>query len=676
MRKKKRVAEFQEDDLMVADDESGDSSDLSELDSWQRGEELKGDSSYEDENLHSQGFTELMKLGRDRGWVTLSDLNDYMPGSIVGTAEGLQTVGAQLESIGVKVLESPPDEDDVIISNLSADNNEIDEEDAALMLTPEETSGINKDPLRAYLRGVGSYKLLSREGEIELAKEIEGYTMQLVETLSKYPLAVSEIIAAAKTLEDAEVAVDTVVDGITEDSDCEVDVDDSSDIGAAAMTNEQLEEMRRRVLDITSKIESDMEVVRTCFGKASESEEYRAAMERIVKALSPIRFSVKLVGRLTDTITAHVKKVSDTLKSVRNILVNDCGMSQSEALDVINGRITDPEVFDVLAGKGFSWSIKIAHFKPNLQDLQSILIAAENEGHMDLQEQRNLSKSLKVVQTQLMNAKARMVEANLRLVISIAKCYVNRGLAMSDLVQEGNLGLMKAVDKFEYRRGYKFSTYATWWVRQACTRAVADYGSLIRVPVHMTESYNKMRRVQQTYLQENGHLPTEQEVAKLCNLPLSKVQLLNQAMRTIESVDTPIGDEEDTTKLDFVRADEGSDPAVSYMDKSLEASIRQALEKLPPRESAVLRLRYGIDGGRDHTLEEVGRALGLTRERVRQIESAAIKRITDRQNGSGYILVDYISNPTKEAIYKAPVETVTTRRPYRRRKTAAKTTEA
>lgn len=661
---------------MVADDDSGDSTDLSELDSWQRGEELKGESSYEDEKLHSQGFTELMRLGRDRGWVTLSDINDYMPGSVVGTAEGLQTVGAQLESIGVKVLESPPDEDDVIISNLSADNNEIDEEDAALMLTPEETSGINKDPLRAYLRGVGSYKLLSREGEIELAKEIEGYTMQLVETLSKYPLAVSEIVAAAKTLEDSEVAVDTVVDGITEDSDCEVDVEESSDIGAAAMTSEQLEEMRRRVLNITSRIESDMGIVRSSFGKAAEADEYRAAMERIVKALSPIRFSVKLVGRLTDTITAHVKKVSDTLKAVRNILVNDCGMSQSEALDVINGRITDPDVFDELVSKGHSCSMKIAHFKPNLQDLQGVLIAAENDGHMDLQEQRNLSKSLKVVQTQLMNAKARMVEANLRLVISIAKCYVNRGLAMSDLVQEGNLGLMKAVDKFEYRRGYKFSTYATWWVRQACTRAVADYGSLIRVPVHMTESYNKMRRVQQTYLQENGHLPTEQEVAKLCNLPLSKVQLLNQAMRTIESVDTPIGDEEDTTKLDFVRADEGSDPAVSYMDKSLEASIRQALEKLPPRESAVLRLRYGIDGGRDHTLEEVGRALGLTRERVRQIESAAIKRITDRQNGSGYILVDYISNPTKEAIYKAPVETVTTSRPYRRRKTAAKTTEA
>ena len=224
-------------------------------------------------------------------------------------------------------------------------------------------------------------------------------------------------------------------------------------------------------------------------------------------------------------------------------------------------------------------------------------------------------------------AKERLIEANLRLVISIAKGYVNRGLAMTDLIQEGNLGLMKAVDKFEYRRGYKFSTYATWWVRQSVTRAVADFGNTIRIPVHMTESYNKIRRHKQHFLQEHGRQPTEQELADLAELPLAKVQLLTQAMRGVESIDAPIGDDEDATKLDFVRGDEHDDPSRAFQDRSMIECIKKSLDDLAPREAQVLRLRYGIGTNKDHTLEEVGHALGLTRERVRQIESAAIRKL-------------------------------------------------
>ena len=409
------------------------------------------------------------------------------------------------------------------------------------------------------------------------------------------------------------------------------------------MTVDQLSEMRERVLSLFDAARAALERVRANYGDPAHVRAYRHALKDMSDALSPIRFSVKLVTQITDHIGTHMDEVNDTLKKMRLTLVNQCRMPQKDAVDLLKSdEVTNPACFDRIAALDKPWSKGVAHSIAILKEEQDVLIRAEKNGLLKLSEQRELGRAMKLAQTNLMQAKAKMIEANLRLVISIAKGYVNRGLAMTDLIQEGNLGLMKAVDKFEYRRGYKFSTYATWWVRQSVTRAVADFGNTIRIPVHMTESYNKLRRQKQKFLQQHGRQPTEQELAELADLPLQKVLLLTQAMRGVESIDAPIGDEEDATKLDFVKGDEHDDPGIAFQDQSMVECIQKSLNELTPREAQVLRLRYGIGTNQDHTLEEVGRTLGLTRERVRQIESAAIRKL--RTPDFTERLRDYLSN--------------------------------
>ena len=385
--------------------------------------------------------------------------------------------------------------------------------------------------------------------------------------------------------------------------------------------------LRERVLDIFENCGRHLETVRANFGPKGDAEAYKAACAAIAELLAPVRFSVKVVTQLSEDISKHMDEVTTSLKNVRRVLADQCRMPQRATLDVINGDPTADGLFEAIAESETPWAPAVARNLGVLHEEQRHLRGFEERAMMTIASQRELARLLKLAQTNLMQAKARMIEANLRLVISIAKGYVNRGLAMTDLIQEGNLGLMKAVDKFEYRRGYKFSTYATWWVRQSVTRAVADFGNTIRIPVHMTESYNKIRRHKQHFLQEHGRQPTEQELADLAELPLAKVQLLTQAMRGVESIDAPIGDDEDATKLDFVRGDEHDDPSRAFQDRSMIECIKKSLDDLAPREAQVLRLRYGIGTNKDHTLEEVGHALGLTRERVRQIESAAIRKL-------------------------------------------------
>ena len=587
----------------------------------------------------------LVQRGKEQGYLTYAEVNDHLPEDIVDSDQ-IEDIIQMINDMGIQVMEEAPDADDLMLAENTADEDAA-EAAAQVLSSVESEIGRTTDPVRMYMREMGTVELLTREGEIDIAKRIEDGINQVQCSVAEYPEAITYLLEQYDRVEAEEARLSDLITGFVdpnaeedmaptathvgselsqeemdddEDEDEDEDADDNSDDDNSI----DPELAREKFAELRTQYELTRDTIK------AKGRSHAAAQEEILK-LSEVFKQFRLVPKQFDYLVNSMRSMMDRVRTQERIImklcVEQCKMPKKNFITLFTGNETSETWFNAAVAMNKPWSEKLLEVKEDVQRGLQKLQQIEEETGLTIEQVKDINRRMSIGEAKARRAKKEMVEANLRLVISIAKKYTNRGLQFLDLIQEGNIGLMKAVDKFEYRRGYKFSTYATWWVRQSVTRAVADYGNTIRIPVHMTESYNKIRRVRQRILQERGRNPTDAELSELSGVPLAKVQLLTQAMRGVESIDAPIGDDEDASRLDFVKGDESDDPQRKFLRMAMEEEIKRSLNELMPREAQVLRLRYGIGTNHDHTLEEVGQAMGLTRERVRQIESAAIRKL-------------------------------------------------
>ena len=491
-----------------------------------------------------------------------------------------------------------------------------------------------------YMRDMGLFELLTREGEIEIAKRIEGGMQAMMLAISGSPSVMAEILSHADKVASGELSISDVVDGFVvageaddyvaeEDSDSfdETEDDDDGNGGSRAMTR-RLEEMRVAALEKFATLRSSFGKLRQAYEKHGYgSAPYRTAQRALSSQLMTIRFTVKTIDKLCGMLRAQVDHVRRYERDIRRIAVDRCGMPQAHFIEQFPPNVMNLDWVLAEAAAGRPYSAALGRQVAAVQELQSKLIDLQTKAVVPLDELKAINKKMNEGERASLDAKKEMIEANLRLVISIAKKYTNRGMQFLDLIQEGNVGLMKAVDKFEYRRGFKFSTYATWWIRQAITRAIADQARTIRVPVHMIESINKMNRVSRVHLQQFGFEPDAATLALKLEMPEAKIRQIMKIAKEPISLEAPVGDEGDTTLGDFIEDSHNVAPLEAALQSGLRSVVSELLDGLSAREAKVLRMRFGIDMSSDHTLEEVGAQFDVTRERIRQIEAKAIRKL-------------------------------------------------
>jgi RNA polymerase primary sigma factor len=606
-------------------------------------ENEKSDSRPNDADARRMRLKTLIVLGKERGYLTYSEINDHLPDDMLD-AEQIEGIISMIGDMGIAVYDEAPDAEALLMSDATpavADEDVVEEAEAALS-TVDSEFGRTTDPVRMYMREMGSVELLTREGEIEIAKRIEDGLKHMVQAISACPTTIADILALVEKVEREELRIDELVDGLLDAS----GADEMNDKLAAAeeLSDEELLEEEEEdeggvaaanLAQLKTDALARFAVIREAFTKMqkvlakkdSKAKEYKALQEQVSNELLSIRFSAKQVEALCDSLRSLVEEVRGYEREIMELCVTKVGMPRQHFIKVFPGNEGNLEwVAEEIAAKK-PYSEKLTRFQHAIVDQQQRLLDLQARVQIPIKDLKEINRQMSTGEAKARRAKREMIEANLRLVISIAKKYTNRGLQFLDLIQEGNIGLMKAVDKFEYRRGYKFSTYATWWIRQAITRSIADQARTIRIPVHMIETINKMNRISRQILQETGLEPDPAELAKKMEMPEEKIRKILKISKEPISMETPIGDDEDSHLGDFIEDASTLAPAEAAVYASLREATREVLESLTPREAKVLRMRFGIEMNTDHTLEEVGKQFDVTRERIRQIEAKALRKL-------------------------------------------------
>jgi RNA polymerase primary sigma factor len=584
----------------------------------------------------------LIKMGKTRGVLTHQEINDHLPERLVDH-DILEAIVTMLNDMGIAVYEQAHDAATLLIAGTAtptATDEEAEEAAEAALSTVDSEFGRTTDPVRMYMREMGTVELLTREGEIEIAKRIEGGLQAMMQAISASPKTIAEILALADSIAAGSRQISEVVDGLAstteaddyvaeEDVD-EFDTDDEDDDGQAgskALTR-KLEELKHQALERFAAVRAHFDTMRLAYVRdGSRSASYARCQQQLTDDLMTIRFTVKTIARLCEVLRALVDEVRRCEREIRRIVIDRCGMPQPQFAKTFPPNILNLGWAEAEVAANRPYSLVMGRNLPAIQELQRKLAALQAGAVVPLDDLKEINRRMNAGERASRDAKREMIEANLRLVISIAKKYTNRGLQFLDLIQEGNIGLMKAVDKFEYRRGYKFSTYATWWIRQAITRSIADQARTIRVPVHMIESINKINRISRAHLQEFGFEPDAATIAQKLELTEEKVRQIMKIAKEPVSLEVPVGDDGDTTLGDFIEDKHNVAPMDAAMQSNLRAVVSELLDGLTAREAKVLRMRFGIDMSSDHTLEEVGKQFDVTRERIRQIEAKAMRKL-------------------------------------------------
>ena len=597
----------------------------------------------EAENRRAQ-LLALISLGKQRGYLTNAEINDHLPDE-VSDSEQVEGIIGIIKDIGIEVYDQAPDADTLLMSDAPAPvtDEEAAEEAEQALATVDSEFGRTTDPVRMYMREMGTVDLLTREGEIVIAKKIEGGMRSMIQAISASPNIVDDLMNMSAKVKKKEIGVEEFVDGLIDlEAEKELaklaapvlpksdDEEEEVDTGkASGMAPEELAKFSEEVLkrfDIIKKAHKKLADLRKK-DKWTDDDLYKKHQEIIIKELENFRFASKFVELLCDKIRSFMTQIRTIEKTIMHFCVTESKMPRTHFKKSFPGNEINVEWLLEESKVKKPYVERLHELRHDIVDQQNKLIDLQEEAGIPIKQFREINLNMTRGETKAKKAKREMIEANLRLVISIAKKYTNRGLQFLDLIQEGNIGLMKAVDKFEYRRGYKFSTYATWWIRQAITRSIADQARTIRIPVHMIETINKMNRISRQILQATGAEPEPSELAEKMEMPEEKIRKILKISKEPISMETPIGDDEDSHLGDFIEDVGTLTPGDAAIYTSLKNVTAEILEGLTPREAKVLRMRFGIEMNTDHTLEEVGKQFDVTRERIRQIEAKALRKL-------------------------------------------------